>query len=192
MRVGIDIDDTICNSRKVLIPFLSKTLGIKYKKVKKEEYEYFKEKYKNYFEVAKDNYDTLVMNIKLKPGTIKYLNKIKKRGHEIIFLTSRYYKEFKNPYETTYTYLKNNNIPFDKLILCADDKGKICKEEKIDIFFDDNFKNYISVKNTGIDVYLMDDIPNIKIKGVKRIFSVRDMYLKIKRKEKYYGGKNNN
>ena len=35
---------------------------------------------------------------------------------------------------------------------------------------------------------LMDDAPNVKIRGVKRIFSIRDIYKIVKRKEKRNGG----
>ena len=188
MRVGLDIDDTICQTRDIIIRFLCKHYKMDYRKSKKLDYEYFKENYDNYYNFVKEYYDELIHTVKLKPFTLRYL---KKRGHDIIFLTSRYYKEFKYPYETTYKYLKEKKIPFDKLIICEDNKGKICSEEKIDIFFDDNIKNYNSVKNVGIEVYLMDDLPNKKIKDVNRIYSTRDIYLKVKRKEKQNERKNN-
>ena len=40
MRVGIDIDDTICQTRKTFIPILCKHYGIRYKDVKSKEYTY--------------------------------------------------------------------------------------------------------------------------------------------------------
>jgi len=192
MRVGIDLDDTIISSRKVLISFLAKHYGLKYNKVKSEEYEYFKTSYEDYFDFAKENYDELVFKIKLKPGTIKYLKKIKDRGHEIYIITSRFNKEFKTPYETTFSYLIKNKIPFDKLIITNKSKGEVCLTENIDIFFDDYIVNYNAVRDVGVDVYLMDDLPNIKIKNVKRIFSIRDIYLKVKKKEKENARENNN
>jgi len=192
MKIGIDLDDTIINSRKVLISFLSKYYNLKYNGVKNKEYEFFKSNYSDYYDVAKKYYDDLVFNIKLKPSVIKYLKKIRDRGHEIIIITSRYYKEFKTPYETTFNYLINNSVPFDKLIITDKSKGEICAKENIDVFFDDYIVNYNSVKNKGIDVYLMDDLTNYKIKNVKRIFSIRDIYLCVKKKEKENARKNNN
>lgn len=182
MRIGIDIDDTICNTFEEVLPYVCKFYNLDYKTIKKQklDYNYFMNNYDNYYDFAKQNYKYIIPNVSLKKGVIKYLNKIKKLGHEIIFITSRGMKGYDNPYQITYDYLVKNSVPFDSLITCAEDKGEVCVEEQIDIFFDDDINNYKNVAKRGIDVYLYTIDSNKKYNNVRRVKNFHQIYKIVK------------
>ena len=52
-------------------------------------------------------------------------------------------------------WLEENNIIFDKLIIDAQDKLEIARNENIDIFIDDSIRNCEMVSSGGIKTYLM-------------------------------------
>ena len=191
MRIGLDIDDTLLNTHKVLIKFLCKYYKLDYKKYKKERYNYFKTNCDDYYNVAMYNYERLIKAVKPKLGVSKYLKKLQKEGHHIVLISCRDYLEFKDPYKTTEEYFKEYGIPYDEMILNIRDKKKACNDANIDIFFDDDVEHCKSTISSGIDVYLMDHYTNYKNKDLKRVYNIKDIYNTVKRKEYIDGRKNN-
>jgi len=183
MRIGIDIDDTICNSFDNVLPYLCMFYKLDYKEIKKQNltYDYFRSRYTNYYDVAKVIYHKVMPNIPVHNGVIKYLKRIKKLGHEIVFVTARGNNGYENAYQISYDYLIKNEVPFDTLIVDAQDKGKVCLEENIDVFFDDDINNYNSVKSRGIEVYLYTIKSNKKYKDVNRVKNFRQIYKIVRR-----------
>ena len=53
-------------------------------------------------------------------------------------------------------YLTMNNVPFDKMIVGAEDKGLQCVSEGIDVFIDDNIGNCRAVRDKGIKTIRFD------------------------------------
>ncbi len=53
-------------------------------------------------------------------------------------------------------WLKKNNIYYDKLIVNVRKKGEICKQEKIDLFIDDNISNCLDVTKYGIKTIILN------------------------------------
>lgn len=143
MRIGIDIDDTITNSKEYVTNL---------KKQLYPEYDCNKKLPDNVFLNFINQYDSIIhKNVKLKNGVKESLDYLKKQGHEIVFITAR--GEFsKTSEEDTLNYFKKHNIPYDKLICEAYDKGKIAFDNKIDIFIDDLLTNCRSVNTYGIKV----------------------------------------
>lgn len=182
MRVGIDIDDTICNTFEYILPYACEFYKLNYEKLKKEpiSYSYFTKNYDDFYVFAKEFYCKIVPNIPLNKGVIKYLKKIKALGHEIVFVTARGKLGYDNPYQISYDYLVKNNVPFDALIVDAQDKGQVCLDEKIDLFFDDDINNYRSVELRGIDVYLLTIKANKKYQDVKRVKHFKQIYKIVK------------
>ena len=193
MRVGIDIDDTICNTFDVFLPYICKFYNLDYATLKKEKlnYNFFSNTYDDYYIIAKDICKKIVPTLSLRRGVVKYLNKIKKLGCDIVFITARNSIEYDNPYQISYDYLVKNNIPFDALITDVSDKGEACLEEKIDIFFDDDIDNYNIVKKRGIDTYLFTIESNKKYKNVSRVKDFRQIYKIVKGKKNGRGKSNN-
>lgn len=182
MRIGLDIDDTICDTLEFVLPYCCKYYGINYEEIKNKNYpvNYFIDNY-GYYDFAKKYYDKLIPYVPLKKDVVKYLNKLKKRGHQIIFITARSNKGLDNPYQITYDYLVKNNVPFDTLITGAKDKDEVCIEEEIEIYIDNDSNNCLAVSNKGITTYLMDKQKNKNFKVVK---SFKQIYKLIKKEEK--------
>lgn len=185
MRIGIDIDDTICSTLEFVLPYCCKYYGIDYNEIKDKNYsyKYFVENY-GYYDFAKKYYGKIIPYVPLKKDVVKYLNKIKKRGHQIIFITARSNRGFDNPYQLTYDYLIKNNVPFDTLITDAKEKDNACIDESIDIYLDNELNNCLRVKNKGIKTCLYIDNSGTKNKDFKTIKSFKQFYKFIKKEEK--------
>ena len=182
MKIGIYIDDTICDTWKALVPYLSKFFNVDKKIFKENDKPYddmWKDNYDEYCSFAKKYYRVLAPKYKLKKNARKIINKLKSEGNEIIFITARSDNGFEDPYKISYDYLSRHKIKFDKLIVCAKDKGKICKEENIDIFIDDSIYNCQSVSNCSINVLMFDANWNKKCKDYKRVCNWLDIYKEI-------------
>lgn len=193
MRIGLDIDDTICDTFEFILPYCCKYYGISYEEAKKNNYsyEYFINNY-GYYDFAKKYYGKLISYVPLKKDVVKILNKLKKRGHEIIFITARSNSGFDNPYQITYDYLVKNNVCFDTLITEAKEKDKVCLDEEIDIYVDDSVNECLKIKKNNIKVFLGDTIYNKDNKDLKRVKNFRKLYRLIKKEEKNGRGKSNN
>ena len=144
MRIGIDIDDTICKTTETLEPELIKYdkevlrgSGIIHPELKyfgkfdwtKEEKNEFKKKY------IKD----ILKNSSYKKDALEIINKLYNEGFEIIYITARNSSIYGS--KTTKDWLIKNGFPITKLIMDGDEKGSICAENKIDFFIDDSKKH---------------------------------------------------
>ena len=161
MKIGIDIDDTITDLQDdLLIEAIEydKTLrgtGIIYpeRKYIGQRFDWNEEEKEYYLSELRWK----VMNkAKIREGAIEVIQKLKEEGNEIIFITARSNRYHNDPYNTTNKWLNDNNIPFDKLVISALDKGKICEEENIDIFIDDQERNCTLTQNKGIKTIYFD------------------------------------
>ena len=75
----------------------------------------------------------------LMSGFIGIYKLLKEQGHEFVVITARggFVKEMK---DDAIRLLEENNIKFDKYYWNVDDKLEICKNEKVDIMIDDDWK----------------------------------------------------
>ena len=184
MRIGIDIDDTICDTWEYLIPYLSKYFNIDENILRKAQVPYYEAcncTYQEYCEFARKNYDILTPNFKLKKGVKEIIDKLKNEGNEIFFITARSINGFKDPYKISYDYLKKHDIYFDKLIVNAKEKVEKSIEEKIDLFIDDSIINCNLLSKSGVKVLLFDTSYNKNCTNFKRIFNWDDVYEEVKR-----------
>lgn len=185
MKIGIDIDDTITDLQEDLFYAAleyDKTLrnsGVIY-----PERHYIAQRF-DWSEEEKEHYLgeirwKVLSKAKIRDGALEVLNILKEEGHEIIFITARCERYYKNPYEETYDFLKKNEIPFDKLIINALDKGQVCLEEKIDVFIDDQEKNCILTKERGIKTIYFDIEHKEENKNFITAYSWYDILNKIR------------
>lgn len=182
MRIGIDIDDTITNSIQTILPSICKHYNLDYDKEIKEKHSYhFYHTLDNFSNYAKKNYDKLLWDAPLKENADYYINKLKSMGNEIIFITARSEWGFKNPYKLSKEYLDRHNIEYDKLIIGAKDKATICKQEKIDLFIDDDARNCAMVEKENIKVLLFDNYYNKEEKKFDRVYNWEEIYTKIEK-----------
>ena len=180
MRIGIDIDDTICCSIENMLPYICKFYNLDYELEKSKCLGY--EEYcvlPNYREFAVSTYDDVMPNAKLKDKANYYINKLSELGHEIIFITARSEYGFKDAYKTSREYLEKYNIHYDKLIVGAHEKGSVCRNENIEIFIDDNLRNCSSVRKENIKVWLFDNAFNRNDNNFERVKDWEDIYNRI-------------
>lgn len=163
MRIGIDIDDTLTDVKDELYEACkkyAKSLGKKLPKdiniedkynngSKWQELFHFNYKELKYF--LKDIQEGITNKAIPRDNAVDVINKLKNDGHEIIIITARDSEFHDDPYMYSKKWLDKNNIYYDKLVVNARDKKKICIEENIDFLIDDNESNCLSVASAGIN-----------------------------------------
>lgn len=161
MRIGIDIDDTICDSWLTIAPTMCKDFNLDYNEIIKSKKIYNRitdmtdEQYRAYSK----KYKILLKNPKLKENVRKVIEELSKQN-EIIFITARPDYSFDNAYEFSKDFLERNGIYYDKIITNAKDKKIICEKEKIDVFIDDGRENCASVSELDIKVLMFENYFN--------------------------------
>lgn len=70
-------------------------------------------------------------------GALEVIDKLRKRGYEIVFCSSRNENQMKKSYERTAAWFEKNNIHFDKLVVKTKYKRPIEAEEKAGFFIGD-------------------------------------------------------
>lgn len=85
--------------------------------------------------------------------TLKQLNKLGKKGHDVYFLTHRAGKKAKLQTEA---WLYEHGVDFPSVLLSGE-KAPIIRSLGVDVFIDDKIENVLSVLNeTRARVYLVD------------------------------------
>lgn len=156
MKIGIDIDNTICSTDEVI--------DIKIKEYIKEhgmsQEEFFGDS-SNMDKFYKEKILEVIAEDPVKDDFLRVLNKLKV-NNEIIIVTARnekFVKISQSMRQATMDWLAKNNIYYDKYFDDAYKEGKVkvCKDENIDIIIDDDINNYIAFKENGIKTLLFDD-----------------------------------
>lgn len=156
MKIGIDIDNTICSTDELL----EKKIDDYIKEKGMSQKEFFSDiKYMSDF--YEEKLSEVVFEDQVKDGFLNVLNKLK-INNEIIIVTARNEKlsrSFQNMRKATLEWLEKNNIYYDKYYDDAYKEGKVrvCKKEGIDIIIDDDINNYLAFKDSGIKTLLFDD-----------------------------------
>ena len=192
MKYGFDLDDTLADTASVInkyaIKFDKEYLdGIgELKHINdSKSYYYFaeglnwnKENITKFFEVY---YLEIIKEVKIKPLVKETINKLKKDKNEIYIITARRKRENEIVEKITKDWLKNNQIPYDKLYIDIKEKSNIVNDLKIDIFIDDSYENCIEVKrNTNAKVYMLNTKFNIGIldNEIERIDNIDKLIIK--------------
>lgn len=156
MKIGIDIDNTICSTDEVI--------DIKIKEYIKEhgmsQEEFFGDS-SNMDKFYKEKILEVIAEDPIKPYFLEVLKKLKD-NNEIIIVTARnetFVKTSQSMRKATMDWLAKNNIYYDKYFDDAYKEGKVkvCKDENIDIIIDDDINNYLAFKDNGIKTLLFDD-----------------------------------
>ena len=94
--------------------------------------------------------ENITKKAKPREDVVDVIKKLREDGHKIYIITARDSEFHNNPYELSKTWLNKNNIEYDKLIVDARDKAKICREQNIEIFIDDKLSNCLQISNENI------------------------------------------
>ena len=191
MKIGIDIDNVISNFNEVLLnDYLEhdKTLNnsgiIHQDKYIREMFDwdisYEQEYYKN-------NIERLASLFKPIKDSSKYISKLKQDSNEIYIISGRDNGEYSDPYNMTINWLKEHNIPYDKLILTNaykhHEKADICKKYGIDIMIDDSIRVCMKCKDNNIDSILFETPYNKNENRFNRLGSWEEIYNYITNKK---------
>ncbi len=161
MNIGIDIDGTITDINKQLddelinyLKSINKLANNQNAIIDRNDGQNIKIKYnltdselKYFLGPIQEN---ITDNAKPRINAVKTINKLKEQGMKIIIITARDSEFHLDPYNQSKHWLDQHNIIYDKLIVNARDKAKICLEEKITYLIDDSEYNWQSVNNIGI------------------------------------------
>ena len=184
MRIGIDMDDTICDTWNYLIPYISDYFHININDLKNSNKVYYEAcnctflEYCNFF---RQNSMSYALNYPLKNNAKEVLKKLKQDGHTIIFITARSTNGYDDPYKVSAEYLIKNEIPFDKLIVNAIKKEEVCVAEGIDLFIDDSVDNCTKVAKQNINVLLFAARHNKDCFKFNKVLDWLEIYNKIER-----------
>lgn len=169
MKLGIDIDDVLVDTSKLMLDYIKSInnnediLNHMEEIMRGEIPDSIVSKFIN------GNIVNILDNVQLKQNAKKVLEKLEK-NNEIVFITSRGDKKIKGTEEITLNYLKKNNIAYKKIIFNAYNKAKICKENNIDILIDDSVKLCEEAQKEGIKTILFTSIVNKnKQTNIKRV-----------------------
>lgn len=189
MIIGIDIDDTITDTYEVMMNYaaeyiinIEKREPIIKEKTDCSSHFYTKALYGWYngedILFLKEYYERIIKEVKPKTLALKYLNKLKEEGHKIVLITARWESDNFDVRKNTEKWIKENNIPCDKLIINAENKAIVAKKENIDVFIDDSLKNCTMVQEIGIKTYIMDTRVNrgLEKENIKRVYSWPHFY----------------
>lgn len=192
MVIGIDIDDTIADTCEVLLNYAQEyTINVLKKEPILKEGSCNTHYYVQYLhgwengediDFLNEYYEKVLVETKPKTLAIKYLQKLHDEGHKIVLITARWETDKFDVRKTTEEWVKNHNVPCDKLIINAENKLIACKNENVDLFIDDSFSNCQMVSKSGIKTFLMDTRANsgLKDENIERVFSWPHIYMKLK------------
>ena len=192
MKIGIDLDGVVIDSEttfrtyeeifdidilrgKNLINRKEPKFQARYNWTEEQEKEFIK---KYFLTVSKES--------NLMSGFIGVYNLLKEQGHKFVVITARggFIKEMK---EDAIRLLEENNIKFDKYYWKVEDKLEICKNEKLDIMIDDDWKIIKRLADNQVKTLYFRDTNLMRIKENEYIREVNnwgDIYRYIREKDK--------
>lgn len=161
MRIGVDIDDTIVDTTKRIVQYVAEHFAIA---DKEEALNIAREVLFSDFQDSKSldfvqkHFINIAESAAIKENAKEVLKRLSDR-HEIYIITARSDEMFKS-IDMTIDYLKDYQIPHDKLITGAFNKVDDCKEHAIDLMIDDMISTIETVKNAGIKTLLFNSDSN--------------------------------
>ena len=163
MNIGIDIDNTITEVQDKLNQSayeyaikLGKNINNAENSL--EDIKNNGDTYKKKFQFSYDELKYFLKNIQEeitnnavpREKAVEVISKLKKLDHKIYIITARDSEFHDDPYNLSKNWLDKNNSEYDKLIVNAREKAPVCKDEKIDLFIDDQLNNCLDIAKIRI------------------------------------------
>ncbi len=165
MKIGIDIDDTITNTKEIFARRLKKYCT-------KNKIANWKEKGnlsdKQFHEFLEKEGKSLYLEMTPKKHAKEVIQSWVEMGHIIYLVTARSSKDCINIEEYTKTFLEKNEIPYQEIIFNSQNKYRDCKKLKLDLFIDD--------RESVLDTFPKEKIELIRFIPNKNHYS---KYLKV-------------
>lgn len=179
MKIGIDLDGVVIDSETTfrtyeeifdidilkgnnLINKEEPKFQARYNWTNEQEKEFIK---KYFLKVSKES--------NLMSGVIGIYNLLKEQGHEFVVITARggFVKEMK---DDAIRLLEENNIKFNKYYWEVEDKLEICRNEKVDIMIDDDWKIIKRLADNEMKTLYFRDTNLMKLKENEYIKEVNN------------------
>lgn len=178
MRIGIDLDDTLCDTEERCAFY--EEIYMKDKKISKEtlwndelyKLDFFKAYSKNAFKEAN-----------LKENAYHIIKHLRNMGHEIYIITARNNLYVSDGHKITEDYLKEKALEVDKIISDAGDKVNACIDNHIDLMIDNNKYNYDMLVANHINALLYDENENYPDEN-NRVSNWNEILQKVKKMKK--------
>ena len=189
MKIGIDLDGVVIDSETTFRTY-EEIFDIDVLKgnnlINKEEpkfqarYNWTSEQEKEFIE---KNFLAISKESNLMSGFIAIYNLLKKQGHEFVVITARggFIKEMK---DDAIRVLQENNIKFDKYYWNVQDKLEICKNEKVDIMIDDDWRIIKKLADNEVKTLYFRDTNLMKLEEneyIKEVNNWGDIYRYIRK-----------
>ena len=176
MILGIDIDDTITDTSKIINLYLKREYPEydDYHKLPKSEYRKFLKKY-----IRQMRYE-----YPIKDGVKEAWKFFKENDIKVIIITARNKKLDRHNLKDTKKFLEKNGIFYDKIYFKQKKKGKKAYKCGVDLFIDDKEYNLLDVSKYNISCVCMR-----KSERYKSFDNWQDLLLYIK--ECYHGRRKN-
>lgn len=159
MKIGIDIDNTICNTDELIDEY--QNIFIKEENISKE-YLWNDNDYKVSF--LTKYLERIYKEATLKKDVKEVINRLSK-DNQIYLITARSSAFIDDIESLIYKYFDKHQIHIDKIIIHAKDKVDACLDNHIDIMIEDSLYNYNKLLENKINTILFDDkCKNINIK----------------------------
>ena len=191
MRIGLDIDNVITDfDKKMLEEFLKEDKNKRNKGIINPKGNWIKDFFdwseNEEKEFMNKNMEKFARHLEPREDAKYYMYKLLDDGHRLYLISHRVYPHYEHPYETTVKWLEDNNINYTKLILSEDtNKTKECKENNIDVMFDDGRINCRQLQENNVDCYLMATEYNKRNStDLKVVNNWKELYEVIKKMEK--------
>lgn len=164
MKIGIDLDDTICRTTEMVQNRLET---------------YAKEKHLDPLDIMNDDnlkntffniyIADIYSNAEVKSNVTSVLKRLRHKGNQIYIITARgsAYQTDEDVNKITADWLKANKIEVDKIItsVYGERKAIACKKLGIDLMIDDDPYNYRKIISVGINCLLFDDRERFDLKN---------------------------
>lgn len=167
MRIGIDFDNTIVNTKETVRKFMDR-YNVKEFKDEEEKTIFYRK-----------HIDDMTKELTLKEDVIDVLNRLK-IDNDLFIITARgnYYTD--TLMGETLKYIKKNNIPVEKVYFNGETKFEKCLELNIDLFIDDDILNCTLVNNAGIKTLAYDN----EVLGIETVRSWKEVEKAVNRWKK--------
>ena len=164
MRIGIDIDDTMCCTSEIVKDRLEK-YAIK-EHMDPLDIMNNEELKSAFFSIYLED---IYSNVEIKKNDSEVLKRLKSKGNEIYLITARsnyFVTTVKNNFEIIERWMKEHNIEIDGIVASAygEEKADVCKRYNIDLMIDDDPYNYQKIISSGIKCVLFDDKEKYELK----------------------------
>lgn len=193
MRIGIDIDDTLTDVKDKLQLAAFEYAKSLNKKIKNKDLgivdvnndgNIYQKKYNFTYEELKhflgSIQDEITNNAVPRPDCVDIIKQLHKEGNEIYIITARDYEFHEDPYLQSEAWLKENNIYFDKLIVNARDKKRVCLENNIDLLIDDSISNCLNASSAGIQTLMIGNDKEV-LNGIRNFDNWKQIYEYIRK-----------